>query len=727
MTRNINQIFKEAITEHQKGKFKEAERLYRILLQADPSHLDANNNLGVSLMHQGKIGEAEKSFKKTIKLKADFAEGYNNLGNAQFQLGSLDEAYSSCKKAILLKSDFAEAYNILGEILYKQNKYLEAEENFNKVIILKPNIAETYNTLGNIFYKQNKYLEAEENFNKAIMLKPSFAEAYVNLGNILNILHFYDRAEENFKKAIALKPHLSNAHNNLGNTLLNVGKVVEAEKSLKKAIELNPEDPNAYCNLAISQYFLKKITSSLENYTRAYNLNPEMDFLLGVLLHMNMQLCIWDNFEKLLEVLSKKIIEGKKVSPPFYLLSLVDDPGIHMKSSKIYIKEKFQKSKILPNILKYSGHKKIRIGYFSADFNNHPVARLNAEVYELHNRKKFEIHAFSFGLDTNDEFNIRIKKGVDHFHEVQKMSDKDLVNYSRSLEIDIAVDLGGFTANNRQNIFSMSAAPIQISFLGYPATLGSNYIDYLVADSVLIPREKQNYYSEKIIYMPNSYQPNISIKGISKFSLSRQKEGLPKSAFVFCCFNNQYKITPTIFSVWMKILKATDNSVLWLFVKDLNAAENLKKEAAKLGIKEDRLIFAKPISHSEHLKRIQLADLFLDTLPYNAHTTASDALKAGLPLLTCLGNSFASRVAASLLNSVDLFELVTTTLDEYEALAIKLATDPKKLGKIKQKLNYNLSKTTLFNSSLYTKHLEEAFSIVYKRYNDGLDPDHINV
>jgi predicted O-linked N-acetylglucosamine transferase (SPINDLY family) len=345
----------------------------------------------------------------------------------------------------------------------------------------------------------------------------------------------------------------------------------------------------------------------------------------------------------------------------------------------------------------------------------------------MHDRNQFEIHAFSFGPDTNDEMNLRIKVGVDHFHDVRTMSDIDVVMLARSVELDIAVDLVGFTQNCRPNMFAEGSAPVQVSFLGYPGTMGIDYMDYLIADHTLIPEEKQHHYSEKIVYMPNSYQVNVSKRSVSETSLLRHELGLPNTGFVFCCFNNSFKITPSTFTGWMRILKAVKGSVLWLFENNNNATKNLKKEAMKFGINEDRLVFAKYMPPEKHLNRIKQVDLFIDSLPYNAHTTSSDALRMGLPVLTCIGNSFASRVAASLLKAVNLPELITTTQEQYESLAIELATNPEKLKIIKDKLVDNLPTAPLYDTPLFARHLESAYLTMYDRCQHGIDPDHIYV
>ena len=396
------------------------------------------------------------------------------------------------------------------------------------------------------------------------------------------------------------------------------------------------------------------------------------------------------------------------------------------KTSVIYAQDKFPKSNLLPKIETYPKHKKIRIGYFSFDFREHPVTTLTAELYEAHDRSQFEVYAFSYGPDTKDEMNLRIKSGVDHFYDVQKMPHKDLVLLVRSLEIDIAIDLGGFTASAITSIFAMSVAPIQLSYIGFLGTMGANYYDYLVSDLTIIPKESQKHYSEKIIYLPN-FQANDSKQSFSVTNFSRKDLGLPENGFVFSCFNNTYKLTPSAFDSWARILKSVEDSVLLVFASNKSAEKNLTKEITLRGIASERLIFGKRLSRAEYLGRYKVVDLFLDTNPYNAGTTSSDALRMGLPVITYLGQSFPSRMGASILKSINMPELIANSQNEYESLAIELAKNPKKMSEIKAKLAKNIKTAPLFNSQLFTKHLESAYSIIYERHHEGLEPDHIYV
>jgi predicted O-linked N-acetylglucosamine transferase (SPINDLY family) len=439
-----------------------------------------------------------------------------------------------------------------------------------------------------------------------------------------------------------------------------------------------------------------------------------------------MKICSWLGLAEFLEDLSEKVVANEKVINPFPLLALNDDALLHKKSSEIYVQSRYPLNPVLGPIIKHPQSQKIRVGYFSADFKNHPVAFLIAQLFEMHDRNKFETHAFSL-VGASDEMRGRLAKAFDHFINIQTQSDVQVAQLARSFGIDIAVDLTGLTKDARTGIFAHRAAPIQVNYLGYPGTMGADYIDYIIADKTLISPELQSYYSEKVIYLPYSYQVNDRKRLISDRKFTRQELGLPEHGFIFCCFNNNFKILPATFEGWMRILKAVEGSVLWLFQDNSWAVENLKKEAEKQGISADRLVFAERMPLPEHLARHRQADLFLDTFPYNAHTTASDALWTGLPVLTLIGRSFASRVAASLLNAVGLPELITNTQEEYESLAIELAMNPQKLTDIKLKLDRNRLTTPLFDTPLFTKNLEDAYIKMHERYLEGLPPECINI
>jgi predicted O-linked N-acetylglucosamine transferase (SPINDLY family) len=529
-----------------------------------------------------------------------------------------------------------------------------------------------------------------------------------------------------FEKSVSIDSSNILAHYNLGNVLNVLGHVKAGIKAIERAIEIDSKFAEGYKTLGNIYRKLKQREKALICYERAYEIKPDMDFIVGSLINIKMHLCIWANFDKQLEDLVIGINKNQKVIGSFNLLGLADDPSLQRKTTEIRMNSAHPKSHILSKINPYLNHSKIRIGYFSADFKIHPVSTLTAELYEVHDRDHFEVHAFSFGPDTNDEMNLRIKAGVDHFHNVEAMSHKEVVLLARSLEIDIAVDLTGLTAKSRTDIFAMSAAPIQLSYIGFLGTMAADYYDYLIADPVMIPKESQQHYAEKIVYLP-SFQVNDSKDLPPEITLSREDVGLPETGFVFCCFNNTYKFTPTVFDSWARILNQVKNSVLITFANNELSKTNLTQELVDRGVAADRLIFGGHLKRPEYLARYRVADLFLDTHPYNAGTTASDALKMGLPLLTMQGKSFNSREAASILTSINLPELITNTPEEYEALAIELATNPDKLNAIKDKLKSNLSTAPLFDTKRFTKNIESAYTQMYERSQKGLEPEHIYV
>jgi predicted O-linked N-acetylglucosamine transferase (SPINDLY family) len=448
---------------------------------------------------------------------------------------------------------------------------------------------------------------------------------------------------------------------------------------------------------------------------------------LGALIHTRHQVCAWDGYESDKERLKAALESRQEASPSFVAATIFDSPSLQRIAAEVWTHSGCPASDTLGPIASRPRKDRIRLGYYSADFHDHATCCLMAELFELHDKDRFELHAFSFGPDTQDAMRKRVALAFDKFIDVRGVSDIDIARMSRELEIDIAIDLKGYTQDSRPGIFSYRCAPVQVNYLGYPGTMGADYIDYLIADATLIPEGTRPHYSEKIAYLPHSYQVNDTKRVISDRAFTRSELGLPTDGFVFCCFNNNFKITPQTFDRWMRILKAVAGSVLWLLEDNPHATRNLKKEAAVRGVDPGRLIFGGRLPLPEHLARQRLADLFLDTLPCNAHTTASDALWAGLPVLTLMGNSFAGRVAASLLGAMELPELIATTAEDYERLAIDLGSNPSKLSAIKDKIATNRMRAPLYNTALFTRNLEKAYTQIHERHLDGLAPDHLFV
>nr|AAR37904.1 TPR domain protein [uncultured marine bacterium 560] len=714
------------ITLYSSGQIQEALDTVETLTKDFPNEPLLYNISGVCYKTIGQLDVAVKSFEKALAIKPDYTEVNYNLGLTFQELGQLDAAVKCYEDVLAVNPEHAEAHNNLGVTLKELEQLDAAVKSYEKAIAIKPDYAEAHNNLGNALKELGQLDVAVKSYEKAIAIKPDFAETHNNLGNALQGLGQLDEAVKCYEQAIAIKPDYAEAHNNLGISLRELGQVDAAVKSYEKALAIKPDFAEAYYNRGNVLKGLKRLDEALVSLNRAIVLKPDIDFILGDLLHTKMDLCIWDDLSNHINEITKKINNSEKVIHPFPMLALIDEPEVQRKTAEIFANEKYSQSHLLSKIERYPKHKKIRIGYFSADFRDHPVSHLTAELYEIHDRNQFEIYAFSFGPDTQDEMNLRIKAGVDHFHDVRSMSHKEVVMLARSLEIDIAVDLTGFTQNARTEIFAMSVAPIQISYIGYIGTMGANYYDYLVADQTMIPKKNQKYFSEKIAYLP-SYQANDSTQSPPEIFFTRQDLGLPETGFVFCCFNNTFKITPTTFDSWGRILEHVEGSVLLIYANNESAKLNLTKEIVLRGIDPSRLIFGEKLPMSEYLARYRVVDLFLDTHPYNAGTIASGALRMGLPVLTCIGNSFASRMGASVINAVNLPELITSTQKEYESLAIELATHPEQLKIIKDKLASNLPTAPLYDTPLFTRHLESAYLTMYDRYQQGLEPGHIYV
>jgi len=759
---NIGNVFKVL------GQFDNAIKSFRSAIEIKPDYLESHFNLGSIFQDLNNMEAAITSYEEVLIIKPDFAVLHNNLGVILQGIGELDSALEHFEDAVKIMPDFSEAYNNLGNVCKELNQLDKAINCFNKAIAINPNFDKAYNNIGNVFKELGQFDNAIKNYEKAISIDPNFAEAHNNLGSLLKLLgRQYDavvsyqksleikpdavvhnklamtfmllgetnQAIKSYQKALSINPDYGDAHNNLGIALNLIDQTEEAIKSYKKALSIKSDYAEPYFNLGNLMLFHGQWDKALFNYEHALNLKPGINLLFGNLLNAKMQLCIWDDFSNDLSELITKINNNESPIDPFTLSLLIDDAQIQLKNSKAhvkstlsnYFKEKYPKNNSLSKIDREQKHKKIRIGYFSADFREHPVSDLSAEIYELHDRSQFEIYAFSFGPDTLDEMNLRIKEGVDNFYDVRMMSHKDVVMLSRSLEIDIAINLGGFTANSRAEVFAMSVAPVQIGYLGFTGTMGADFMDYIIADRIVIPKDKQIYYSEKVAYLPNCYMANRTKIAVSKKILRRKDAGLPSDGFVFCCFNNYCKVNPIVFRSWMTILSKVNGSILWLPEGNNIAMNNLKKEAEKHGIDEDRLFFAPRLNLKEdHLNRLQLADLFIDTFPFNAHTTCSDALRVGLPVLTLIGDSFTSRVASSLLNGVDLPEMITSSKEHYESLAIELATGSEKLKVIKDKLKNNVLTSSLYDAQLITKQLEATYLDIYNTSQKELDFDHIN-
>ena len=742
-------------------QYEAALASYEKAVAIRPDFAEAHYGRGVILQVLNRHQEALASYDKAILVQPGFALAYYSRGNVLKLLGQPEAAVTNYDRAIAINPRLAEAYYNRGNVLLELQQYEAAKKSydmaisirpesheayfnranahkalgeidaaltdFNNAIYIHPGLPEAYFNRGNIFKSLGRLDEAVDSYDNAIRIKPDFADAHLNLGNVLQDMTRLNAALTCYDRAIAIRPDWAEAYNNRGVVLQGLQQSDAAIASYDRAINLKPDYTDAYYNRGNVLQGLKQLDAAVASFEQASSLKPDHDYLLGARLHAKMGLCDWSTYLEDSEALRNGIAERRKLSECFPVLSIDGSPKLQRTAAEEWIANECPESDELDPIEKRTEKDKIRVGYYSADFRNHAVSHLLAGVLEHHNKDRFEVIAFSYVAASGDEVRQRIAAACDEFHEVQDKSDKEVALLSRQLGIDIAIDLGGLTKHSRTGIFALRAAPIQVNYLGYPGTVGAGYIDYLIADSTIIPEGKRANYAEQTVNLP-SYQPNDNKREIADRRFSRAELGLPEESVVFCSFNEAYKINPGVFDSWMRILKNVPGSVLWLRETNATASDNLRKEAAARGVDAGRLVFARQIpSMAEHLARHRAADLFLDTLPYNAHTSASDALWAGLPVLTRIGESFAGRVAASLLRAVGLPELITETQEQYEALAIELVLDPDRLRALREKLEQNRLSTQLFDTAGYTRNLEAAFDSMYQRYLSDLLPAHIQI
>lgn len=750
----------QGLAHHQQGRLSQAKESYQLLLEQQPAHFDALHLLGVVVLQQGDPQRAVALIGQAVGLNPDNAPAHSNLGNALSACGHHDAALESYDRAIRLQPDFAEAHNNRAGVLRTLKRYGEALKSYGKAVEIKPDFAQAHNSRGTVLKALAQYRAAVQSYDRAIELKPGYAEAHFNRGmalceagdaaaaldsfdraiglgadhalahngrgNALSSLKRYPAAVQSYDKAIEREPGLAQGHYNRASALRKMGSLAAALAGFDEAIRLNADFASAHYSKANVLRSLGRYRQALDSYDRAILLEPELPFLFGDRLHTKMLVCEWRNLDSEMSELSARIDRGEQAATPFPVLGLIDSPALQHRAARIFMAARYPAGG-LGGAATGAQAARLRIGYYGADFHDHATAYLMAELFEQHDKTRFELYAFSFGPEKDDAMRRRIAAAFDRFIDVRHQGDEDVARLSRQLGIDIAVDLKGFTADNRAGIFRHRAAPVQVNYLGYPGTSGAAHMDYLVADRVLIPEASRTHYAEKIAYLPGSYQPNDSHRKIAGQVFTRQELGLPGTAFVFCCFNSNYKITPATFAAWMRILARVDGSTLWLLECDPAAMGNLRREAANRGVAGGRLVFAPRLPLAEHLARHRAADLFLDTLPCNAHTTASDALWAGLPVLTCAGQSFAARVAASLVHAVGLPDMAVANLAAYEELAVQLALAPGKLDALKARLARNRETADLFNTRLFTRGLEEAYSRMHLRRCAGLPADHILV
>lgn len=693
--------YQAALDLHRNGRYAEAETHYRQLLARQPQHADALHYLGVLCHQTQRHDEAIKLIAAALKLAPRNADYLNNHGLALRATGRLDEAAASYRAAIAITPQDMDLHNNLGNAYLALGRFEEAAGCYRSVLNAYSRDADVLaalchalQSLGNQSQNEGRYLQAETCYSELLQYKGQDAALHYNHGNALRELGRPAEAVTSYGKALELAPGDADTHNNLGNVLRELGRLDEAIACYQQALKLDPALHHAKVHLV----------------------------------HQQQHICDWRTLTQDAEQIRDWVRNKPQAQvSPFAFLAL---PGTtaaeqrlcasHWNDNRYCSLAEPAKSQHFAQETTASGSdKKLRIAYLSSDFRLHPLAFLVTELIELHDRNQFEIYAYSAGSDDGTAESKRLQAAFDHFIDIRQLSLSAAAERMRRDRIDILVDLTGHTQSSRTAVAALRPAPIQVNWLGYPGSMGElagqPLFDYLLSDGFITPAEQAMHYAEELLLLPDVYQPNNRNRPLAE-TPTRAQCSLPQQAFVFCCFNQSFKLTPQIFAIWMRLLKAVPGSVLWLLESNRWARDNLCREALQCGIAVERLIFAPRLPIAQHLARHALADLFLDTSPYNAHTTASDALWMGLPVLTCVGDTFAGRVAGSLLQAAALPEMITYTLAEYESRALQLACGPAELNGIREKLAQNRQSLALFDTQRFAANLEQAYQHMWKTY-----------
>jgi len=692
------------------GDHRASLALFNRAIELNPHNPFLFNDRGCVLLELGREHDAFASFARAIELFPAYPESYGNMGLILLKLKKFEDAERVFRSAIAHDPGSAVFHSNLGMALRSLGRFDEALSCYKQSSLLCPMDAEPLYSQGVIFNLIGQVKEAVEAYKRAIFLNPNHKSSLNNLGILLTKARRYQEALNFFQRLEAVDPTFPELYSHLGNLQYLLGKGEDAVLSYLKASEYDTQSPLTLLNIGVFYIRQDKFKEASEILERLFSMAPDYPYVCGYLIHSQMQICQWARVDELSALIAHEARRESSPSHPFPPIAFMDEPGSYLLLTRRYVDTEFP-NRSIPSIWQSKPQADvIRLAYFSADFRNHPVMQLMLDVFIHHNKSRFRVYAFAFHVDEKDPVQKRLRGYFHDFIDVGKLSDMEVAQRARDLGIDIAIDLMGFTRNSRTGIFAHRAAPIQINYLGYPGTMGASYMDYIIADKIVIPESHRQYYTEKVLYMPNCFQPNMRSRAVLGKLFTRRGVGLPDAGFVFCSFNNVYKITPMVFAAWMEILKQVEGSVLWIAVNNETAVENIKRSAQERGVDPNRVVIAPRVATvEEHLARLRLADLFLDTYPYNAHTTASDAIRMGLPLVSLQGQTFASRVATSVLVAVGLGELVTTTIEAYQSLAIELGQNPERLKAIKETLAKTAPGSSLFDSEQYTKDLESLY------------------
>jgi protein O-GlcNAc transferase len=701
------------------GRSAEARASYDRALVLQPEFPEVFLSRGDTLGNSGHLEEAVANYDRALALKPNYPEASLNRGVALERLQRFDQAVESYDQALTARPHFFEAHYNRGNSLQQLNYPDEALQSYDRALAVKPGHVAALTNRGVVLRRLARLEEALDSYERALTIMPDCAEALNNRGLVLKELGRLDEAHQNIDRALAIKPDYADALNNRGLVLQELARFGEALEDYDRALAIKPDHAGALTNRGIVLWELARFDEALASYERALAVGSHLDAVAATWFDAKRQLCDWSGYHEGEERARNSITTFPLLGMEFKLLALSSTPEEQFDCTRRIAAEIAVPKSAMLTLPQPRPGERIRLGYLSADYYQHATAFLIAGLIERHNRSDFEVVGYSYGPTKEDNMRARLSAGFDRFVDVGKMSYRQAAEAIRADAIDILIDLKGFTRDCRPAILAYRPAPIQVNYLGYPGTMGADFIDYIIVDPFVVPPEQQAFFSERLVHLPQCYQCNDATREIADRTPSRAECGLPEQGFVFCCFNNSYKITPAFFDIWMRLLHAVPRSVLWLLDSNPRARSNLMREASARGIAPERLIFAPRRPLPEHLARHRLADLFLDTLPYNAHTTASDALWAGLPLLTCTGHTFAGRVAGSLLQAVGLGELVTTSLKDYEALALRLARDRELLGGLHVRLAQNRPTSPLFDTERFARNLEIAYRRMWEKWSAG--------
>jgi protein O-GlcNAc transferase len=674
------------------GRLSDAATAYKRLLQQMPGNFGCVYSLAMIYAQQGNFESAADMFRRATQIRPGDIEVRYNFAVALSMSGQHKQAAANYQKILKTEPQHISALNNYAATLLQQGRFADALRQYDELIRLKPHFADVYNNRGMTLQNLARLEDALRDYDKAIALKPDFAEAYVNRGNALAAVHRPHEALVSFNRAISLRPDLADAYRNAGNIYSGLGSYTDALASYDRALALQPSDWEA----------------------KSMRLNAKL------------HLCDWDGADADWSTLIAGVAHGTPVSP-FVALAVSSSSDELLQCARVFCRASFP----VPEKPLWRGkiyrHDRIRLCYLSTDFREHAIGYLVAGLFEQHDRSRFEVTALSFGGAQESPLRERIARAADQFISVRDKSDQEIAELLLDLEIDVAIDLMGYTQNARSGVFARRPTPIQVSYLGYLGTMGADFMDYIIGDGIALPLNEQRHYSEKIVHLPDCFLINDDQLAIAPHTPTRADAGLPEDAFVFCSFNNSYKLQRRMFELWMRLLHATPGSVLWLAEANTAMAANLKREAQRCGIDSRRLVFAPRLAFPEHLARQRLADLFLDTVPYNAGATAAAALWSGVPVLTVIGTTFVGRMAASMLHTIGLPELATPSLPDYEALALRIAADPALCASLRDKLSRNRENLPLFDTERSTRNLERAYTAMWHIYQNREHPRNLTI